>query len=135
MLASGAAYTVFTIVGGPLNVSRDGASGGRRAEGPGPMYEIGTLMVNLATNGAPGVRYVRTGVVLEADSEKTLRELERRQPQVRDRIIAVVREQTAESIAGNDGQDRLRESLVRSVNELLSEGEVVQVWFTDLVVQ
>ena len=82
------------------------------------MYEIGTLMVNLATKSAAGRAVRAQGVVLEADSEKTLRELERRQPQVRDRIIAVVREQTAESIAGNDGQDRLRESLVRSVNEL-----------------
>src|SRR5690606_40012766 len=44
LLASGAAYGVFTIMGGPL-----GAAGGgsKEKDGPGPMFEIGTLIVNL----------------------------------------------------------------------------------------
>jgi len=132
LLASGAAYGVFTIMGGPL-----GAAGGgsKEKDGPGPMFEIGTLIVNLAPNGTPGGRFVRANIVLEADSDKTLRELARREPQVKDRVIAVVREKTAASIAGADGQEQLRRELLSSVNELLTEGQVVQVWFTDLVVQ
>lgn len=99
------------------------------------MVDVGTLTVNLSTNGSPGARYVRSGIVLEVDSEKTVRELGRREPQVKDRIISIVRLQTTESIAGAEGQEQLRRSLVDSLNELLSDGRVVQVWFTDLVVQ
>lgn len=99
------------------------------------MFEIGPLTVNLSNNGAPGVRYMRTGIVLEVDSEKTRRALEQREPQVKDRIIAIVREQTTESISGVEGLERLRGELRQSVNELLSEGQVHQVLFTDLVVQ
>lgn len=134
LLASGAAYVVFTVIGGPLNPRGDMETGARVSQ-PGPMYEVGPLMVNLSANGSPGVRFMRTGVVLEADSDKTFRELERREPQVIDRIISIVRQQTAQSIAGVDGQEQLRKQLLEAVNELLPEGRVVQVWFTDLVVQ
>lgn len=99
------------------------------------MVEVGTFTVNLSNNGVPGVRYVRTGVVLEVDSEKTVRELERREPQVKDRIISIIRLQTTESISGAEGQEQLRQSLLESVNELLPDGRVVQVWFTEMVVQ
>lgn len=133
LLASGSAYVVFVIVGGPFDRGDLEASG--RGELPGPMYDVGTLTVNLQNDGAPGVRYVRTGVVLELDSQKTARELERREPQIVDRIIAVLREQTVESISGSEGQEKLRTQLLASVNEVLAEGEVLQVWFTDLVVQ
>ncbi len=78
---------------------------------------------------------MRTGVVLEADSDKTVRELERREPQIVDRIISIMREQTAQSISGAEGQEKLRTQLLESVNEVLGEGRIVQVWFTDLVVQ
>lgn len=133
LLASGSAYVVFSIVGGPLGGGDMAVSG--RTNQPGPMYDIGTLTVNLSNNGAPGARYMRTGVVLEVDSDKTMRELEQREPQVVDRIISVMREQTAQSISGAEGQEKLRAQLLESVNEVLFEGRIVQVWFTDLVVQ
>src|SRR5690625_168669 len=88
LLASGAAYVMFMIMGGPLN-PRSEMDAGARVEQPGPMFEVGPLMVNLSANGSPGVRFMRTGIVLEADSEKTRRELERREPQVLDRIIFI----------------------------------------------
>src|SRR5690625_2009809 len=137
LLASGAAYTVFALVGPTLGVTGPDltSASSRAGDTPGPMFEIGPLMVNLSTNGQPGVRYVRAGIVLEVDSEKTRRALERREPPVKDRVISIVRVQTTESISGSEGQEQLRESLLQSVNELLPEGHVVQVWFTDLVVQ
>lgn len=130
LLASGSTYLVFTFFGGSVG-GGDGTAGQ-----PGPMYDVGPLTVNLLNgNGGTGVRYMRTGVVLELDAEKTRREIEQRQPQIKDRIIAVLRQQTVDSVTGKDGQDKLRAELVASINEVLTEGQVVQVWFTDLVVQ
>lgn len=137
LLASGAAYTFFAIVGGPLGpAGTDSTVATRRGgDSPGPMFEIAPLMVNLSTNGTPGVRYVRTGIVFEVDADRTRRALEEREPQVKDRVISIVREQTTASISGSEGLEQLRASLRQAVNELLPEGQVVQVLFTDLVVQ
>jgi len=132
LLASGTTYMVFTLVRGATG-PREGAG---RVGAPGPMYDIGTLTVNLLNSeGETGVRYMRTGVVLELDSERTRREVEQREPQIVDRILSVMRQQTVTSVTGAEGQEKLRAEIVASVNDILVQGRVIQVWFTDLVVQ
>lgn len=137
LLASGSAYTVFTLVGPPWGAypaqSAAGGDGGVKA--PGPIYNAGTMVVNLSAHGVPSTRFVRAGIAFELDSDNARKHLEQREEQVRDRIISVVRQQTPESIADENGMNEMRSMLKNSISELLPEGNVVNVFFFDLVVQ
>lgn len=135
LLASASAYTVFVIVGAPLGT---GVSAERRLSSrqnaPGPIFSVGTMTINLSASNVSSGRVVRAGVAFELDNEKARRELESREEQVKDRIIAVMRQRTPESISTNEGLEELRQLLKDEVGVLVVEGRIVDVYFFDLVV-
>lgn len=135
LLSSGSAYTVFTLVGPPWGAQQVKVVEVDRNAKAGPIYNAGVMTVNLSAHGVPSTRFVRAGVAFELDSERSRRRLEQREEQVKDRIIAVVRQQTPETIASDEGMDEIRRLLSASIKELLPEGTVNDVFFFDLVVQ
>jgi len=136
LLAAGSAYSVYMFMGFTFGREPGAAERVDSRQGvAGPLLDVGSFTVNLAAGDLPSARYVRTGIVLEVDSETTKRLLEERQPQVRERVIRVLRQQTMESIRGVEGMERLKEQVQAAVNETLADGTVRDVYFVDLVVQ
>lgn len=135
LLASASAYTVFAIVGAPLGGQRTAVeTTSSRRSTPGPVFNVGSMVMNLAGGSGPSRTVVRAGIAFELDSEKTLRQLEQREEQVKDRILSVVRQQTLDDVSTNEGLDVMRLSLKDEVNGLLAEGEVVDVYLFEWVV-
>ncbi|MBO8141044.1 MAG: flagellar basal body-associated FliL family protein [Firmicutes bacterium] len=136
LLAAGTTYSVFVFLGLPMGGDLEqGPSGPARESSLGPMFDAGTFTVNLSAGGVPAARYVRTGIVLDLDSQATLELVQERDPQVRDRIIAVLRQQTPESISGSEGLEQLKQTLKDAIDQVLPEGSVDDVFFVELVVQ
>lgn len=116
------------------------APGERPAEasGPaplGPTMDPGEIIVNLAPGPGLSVRYARLGVEVEGDRRETIAELERRLPQVRDTIIGILHTKRYEDVATDEGVSALRKQLTEALQRLVSKGRVVNVYFTDFVVQ
>ncbi|WP_324718191.1 flagellar basal body-associated FliL family protein [Carboxydochorda subterranea] len=101
----------------------------------GPTLDAGEFIVNLAPGPGMTIRYVRMGVVIEGDRKEVVAELEKRQPQVRDTIIAVVRASRFEELATAKGGDELRGRIVEALQKLVVRGRVVNVYFTEFVIQ
>ena len=101
----------------------------------GPTLEVGEFVVNLAPGPGMTVRYARVGVVVEGDRPEVVDQLRRREPQVRDLIISHLRTKHVEELATREGLDQVRRELTQSLNQLVSKGEVVNVYFTDFVIQ
>ena len=101
----------------------------------GPTVEVGDFVVNLAPGPGLTVRYARVGVVVEADKPEVVEQLRRRDPQVRDVIIGLLRTKRVEDLSTREGLDQVRRELVESLNQLVSRGKVVNVYFTDFVIQ
>lgn len=135
LLAAGTAYSVYTFMGLSFGRPVGGFADRDRAVGTGPLVDVGTFTVNLVAGDKPSARFMRTGIVLEVDSEQTQRRVEERMAPVRDRIIDVLRQETMESIHGSEGLQRLKQKLRTAANEVMPEGAVVDVYFVDLVVQ
>ena len=117
-----------------MNIFMD-SSGGEAPEmrrQPGPTYDLGGFIVNLS--GARGYQIIQADIVVEVRSDETKDDLERRTPQVRDTIIRILRRQSVEDLAEPE-IDSLKEEIKERLNEVLSEGEILEVWFTRLVVQ
>ena len=98
----------------------------------GPTYSLGDFVVNLTAGR--GYQYIQASIVVEVSTENVIEELEKRSPQIRDCIIAILRDQTVADIEEADAQT-IKNRIMASLNSLLYTGQITQVWFTQLVVQ
>ena len=98
----------------------------------GPTYELGDFVVNLS--GTRGYQIIQADIVVEVSSEATKEDLEKRTPQIQDTIIRILRNQTTEDLQEPE-IDGLKNEIQTRLNQILTEGEVTEVWFTRMVVQ
>ncbi|NLJ24106.1 MAG: hypothetical protein GX354_01615 [Firmicutes bacterium] len=133
--AVGSAYITFLVFSrstpGVAAVAQEQAT---RSEF-GPVHKVGEFTVNLMVPQGFSTKFVRTGLVVEVTDKKCITELQRRDPQIRDVVISILRTKTQEDIQGAAGMERLRLELSSAISSLLSEGDVANVYFTELVVQ
>ncbi len=131
--AMGSAYITFLVFSRSVGVVSGQAA--VEKQGYGPIHEIGEFTVNLMVPPGFAPRFVRTGVAVEVSDKRCLTELTQREAQVRDAVIAILRSKTHDDIAGASGMEKLRHEIAGAISDLLQGGKVVNVFFTDLVVQ
>ncbi|MEJ6950225.1 flagellar basal body-associated FliL family protein [Natronospora cellulosivora (SeqCode)] len=98
----------------------------------GPTYNLGEFVVNLT--GTRGYQIIRATMVAEVNNKGVIEELEKRSPQIQDTIILTLREQKLEDIE-EPGAKVIKSQLMSRLNSLLNSGDVINIWFTQLVVQ
>lgn len=102
----------------------------------GPTYELGNFIVNLSSPNGLQSRFVRTEIVLELDNSKNLEaEIQRREPQIRDRIISILRSRSIDQLSSPDSLNTLKLDIVTQINNMLISGTVMDAYFVDLVIQ
>jgi flagellar FliL protein len=118
--------------------------------GWGLMYELDTKVVNLADPG--GMRYLQASIVLEFSplmndlyrlegEERTLAEenfrqqIDSRRPVIDDIVMSTLSSKTLSEIVTIEGKQALKEELIEKINDALGYHGVVNVYFTDFVVQ
>jgi flagellar FliL protein len=106
------------------------------SDGPadmGPIYSLDTFIVNLL--GSKGKNYLKAKIDLEIDNIKTKEEIDKRLPQFRDSILTLLSSKTDDDIKTLEGKFQLRTEIVALLNQHLRTGKVVNVFFTDFIVQ
>jgi len=99
----------------------------------GPLYSLGTLIVNLADEG--GKRYLRVSIELELESQELTEEVEKRLPQVRDSILMILPTKTFNDINTTPGKIAVRDELIAAMNGIVKGGKIKNLYFTEFVVQ
>jgi flagellar FliL protein len=102
------------------------------AEDIGPTFAVGDFTVNF--NDKEQIKYLKASIVFEIDDEAVVSEMEKRKPQIRDLIITTLRSQSLEDIK-EPGAKKIKTSIKAQINNTLNNGEIVSVWFTDLIIQ
>ncbi|MCC3145197.1 flagellar basal body-associated FliL family protein [Halanaerobium sp. Z-7514] len=97
-----------------------------------PNYNAGSFVVNITDNNR--LNYVKASIVFELESSDLVDELERREAQIRDRIITALRNQN-ESILRDAEAKEVRNAIKAEINGLLISGQIKNVWFTELMFQ
>lgn len=92
--------------------------------------DIPEITTNLANN-----HIVRLSFKMETDSKKAKEELEKREFQVKDIIIAELGNMKPEQFEGKEGLKAFKETIKNDVNELMHEGKVVKVYTTSYILQ
>ena len=99
----------------------------------GQMFQLEPFVVNL--NEPRGNRYLKTTIQLEMEGDTLQSELERRQAQMRDIILALLTSKTTKELQQLEGKFHLREELLSRLNQLLVSGKIKRVYFTEFVIQ
>ena len=110
-----------------------GGEAGAEGEG-GNLAHLQEIIVTLAGDSARP-RYLRIAVNLEMSDASYVAMAEGRRPQLRDAVIMTLSDKTPAMLSTPDGKKRLREEIFRRASEQLPEGALLNVYFSDLVVQ
>ncbi|MET3697977.1 flagellar FliL protein [Bacillus oleivorans] len=79
--------------------------------------------------------FIRIAFKIQTDSTETKEELEKRSFQVNNLIIKKLANMEAADFQGSQGKIDLEDSLKSEINDLLTKGEIVQVYITSSVLQ
>jgi flagellar FliL protein len=99
----------------------------------GPTYDAGEIIVNLADMGQ--ARYAKIQTVFELPDEKTLDEIKKREPQIKDAIIEIFSSKQAEQFLEIKSRNEIKQEILNKINLILKSGKVKNVYFTNIVVQ
>jgi flagellar FliL protein len=126
-------WTKMSALSAPAPIAEEEVVQEEVPEEIGPLYSLGTLIVNLADEG--GKRYLRVSIELELESPEMTEEVERRMPQVRDSVLMILPTKTFADINTTPGKIALRDELIKAINGIVTTGEVKNLYFTEFVVQ
>jgi flagellar FliL protein len=99
----------------------------------GPMVDIREFIVNIISDD--NSHYLRTSMTLELSNQAAYDEINKRMPQIRDTILMLASSKTFEELYDVHGKKQLKAELLVELNEMLTKGEAVAIYFTDFVVQ
>ncbi|MFL1706522.1 MULTISPECIES: flagellar basal body-associated protein FliL [unclassified Campylobacter] len=99
----------------------------------GPVYPMDQFIVNLLSDS--GSRFLKTKVELELNAEALTPEIDKKKPLIRDIIVRTLSSKTFEEVSTIKGKDRLKDEIVDRINEVLADGHLKNIYFTDFVVQ
>lgn len=99
----------------------------------GSFYEIKGMIVN-PTN-TEGNRVLMVNVGLETNEPPVITELEEKEVVVRDLILNRMGRHTVNELASITQRDTIKNNLRQSINEILKEGTVNRLYFTQYVLQ
>ncbi len=99
----------------------------------GPVYAMEPFLVNLADPGRP--RFLKLVAQLELDADPVTGELDTLKPKVRDALLTLLSSKLSEQLITVADKERLRNEMIHRLNTFLSSGRVVEVYFTEFVVQ
>jgi flagellar FliL protein len=99
----------------------------------GPIYPMDQYIVNLYNEGSS--RYLKTTINFELSLEELSAEMDTKKPLIRDIVIKTLSAKTYEEISTIRGKENLKDEIVSKVNQVLTDGQVNNVFFTDFVIQ
>ena len=80
-------------------------------------------------------RYLRININVEVPNAVIAEVVSSRLPQLRDLVIMTVSEMTPEEISTPEGKRGLRDEIFRRIDEKMPAGTLMNIYFSDLVVQ
>ena len=97
------------------------------------IFSLDEFVLNL--NDESGRRYVKTKIVLSYENDKDLELFDENMVQIRDIIIYTIRMKTSEEMMDVTHTDQLKHDIKESVNTLIGEPIVLEVYFIDFLIQ
>ncbi len=99
-----------------------------KAQNLGILYPIESFLVNIASDQGP--KFLQTQMEFELGDPGLEDEIARKKPAIRDSIIVLLSSRTYKELREPAGMKKLREDILRAVNNLLTTGKLKDIYFT-----
>lgn len=100
----------------------------------GVLVGLEEIIVTLQSeSGKP--RYLRININLEVKNQMAAEVVATRLPQLRDIVIMSLSDKTVDDMSRPEGKKGLRDEIFRRIDEQMPEGILMNIYFSDLVVQ
>lgn len=96
-------------------------------------YQLQPFIVNLLDE--EGRRYLKVTMDLALNSKETIQEVEDKMASIRDTIIMILTNKGFKDVCNISGKAKLREEIKRGINNVLESGNVIDVYFSEFVIQ
>ncbi len=92
-----------------------------------------SLVVNLADVNVP--RFLKVSLTFEVDRGITVAEIQEKEPLLKDAVIGLLSSKTMSEIRGYEAQYILKEELISRLNAILETGRIINIYFTEFIIQ
>ena len=96
-------------------------------------YKMDPIIVNL--NNTDKMRYLKIKMEIESSEAKANEEYEKRLPQLRDTILAVLTNKNSKDILDSEGKEKLRAEMKEKMNGFLTTFQIQNIYFSEFVIQ
>ncbi|CBG40359.1 flagellar basal body-associated protein FliL [Helicobacter mustelae] len=138
------ALVVMLLMGGEKQEAKQEVPAASKTQAPGtkdtsllsigPLYSMPKpFIVNLVTQS--GRRYLKTSITFELSNPKLQQEVEQKTSILQDIIIDVLSSKSIEEIVTTKGKERIKDEILQRVNQILVDGYMKNIFFTEFVVQ
>lgn len=125
------------IYGPPLEEVEEVAEEISVSEEPERVYQnLGKFLLNTTdTSGVRNFRFISLEIVLGVSPSKVYGQLEVQNPRLRDSIINIFNSKTVFDLDSPEDREFIKDEIRFAMNEFLTLGEVLEVYFVDFLVQ
>ena len=109
------------------------SAGSNGGNGASTLVPLAPFLVNLS--GDQGQRYLRLVAQVEVRGELSKDELDKHQPEVRNRLIFLLSSKTFADIGSTQGKYDLQAEITKNINETLDGPFIKKTYFTEFIVQ
>lgn len=103
------------------------------AENFGAIYSVKDVVVNPA--GSQGMQFILVNFGFEVKEDSDANILEKREVQVRDILIKILGSKTIDELDDPADKEMLRQEIKEKLDDLLSPGHLMNVYFSNFIIQ
>ena len=127
LLGAGGAGAYFKFI------KASGSKPEEQKEAESVICEMDTFMVNLADPG--GKRFLKATMKLKVSSPEALEECKSRNFELRDMLLILLSGRETQEVATVQDKLDLKKQLIETLNRALRRGQVMDVYFTEFLIQ
>ncbi|MDR0354759.1 MAG: flagellar basal body-associated FliL family protein [Deltaproteobacteria bacterium] len=112
-----------------------GAAGEETAALEGPQtVDLRPFSTNLNESSGRS-RYLKVSISMEVDGQAGVDELNRKMPDIQDKILMLLSSLSSQDVATVEGKERLRSQILRIANTYMTENKVSKVKYSEFIIQ
>lgn len=139
VLQGGMAFLATQFLIKPATQTEQTAEGEGEGEQPAQARQRGVLVsldeMVVSLNSGSRARYLRTTIAIEAVNAKVQARVEERMPEFRDAAIMALSHHGPEDLLSFEGKEQAKAEIKEALKGLMDEGELLNVYYSDFVVQ
>lgn len=127
-------FLMLVLLSGACACTKTSSAGEESKKGDNAAnYIMDPFILNLSNNGETGA--LKIAICLELSNPASVEKVKTKTAALRDAIILLISTKTKSDLNSPEGKMQLKDEILLQCNQILKEGTVKNVYFTDFVMQ